>query len=64
MWDLLIDIFCFRHPYVTLCHLGFRLAALAVYLFGWIFSNSFIAIFVTVILLLSCDFWTVKNITG
>lgn len=30
---------------------------------GW-FSNSFIASFVTVILLLSMDFWTVKNITG
>jgi len=30
---------------------------------GW-FSNSFIASFVTVVLLLSMDFWTVKNITG
>ncbi|KAG7265825.1 hypothetical protein CRUP_020093 [Coryphaenoides rupestris] len=26
--------------------------------------NSFIACMVTIILLLSCDFWTVKNITG
>lgn len=30
---------------------------------GW-FSDSFIASFVTVVLLLSMDFWTVKNITG
>ena len=30
---------------------------------GW-FSDSFIGSFVTIILLLSLDFWTVKNITG
>lgn len=30
---------------------------------GW-FSESFIANFVAVVLLLSMDFWTVKNITG
>lgn len=28
------------------------------------FSESFIASFVAVVLLLSMDFWTVKNITG
>lgn len=53
-----------RHPYVTLFHLAFRIAAIVVYMLcGW-FSNSFIASFVTVVLLLSMDFWTVKNITG
>lgn len=30
---------------------------------GW-FSDSFITAFVFVVLLLSADFWTVKNITG
>ena len=30
---------------------------------GW-FSNNFIGSFVAIILLLSMDFWTVKNITG
>lgn len=30
---------------------------------GW-FSDSFITSFVVVVLLLSMDFWTVKNITG
>jgi len=30
---------------------------------GW-FSDSFITSFVCVVLLLSADFWTVKNITG
>ncbi|XP_029170286.1 uncharacterized Golgi apparatus membrane protein-like protein CG5021 isoform X1 [Nylanderia fulva] len=53
-----------KHPYVTLFHLAFRIAAIVVYMLcGW-FSNSFIASFVTVVLLLSMDFWTVKNITG
>ncbi|XP_076680146.1 putative Golgi apparatus membrane protein-like protein CG5021 isoform X3 [Andrena cerasifolii] len=53
-----------KHPYVTMFHLGFRVAAIVVYMLcGW-FSNSFIASFVTVVLLLSMDFWTVKNITG
>lgn len=30
---------------------------------GW-FVNSFITSFVIIVLLLSMDFWTVKNITG
>ena len=30
---------------------------------GW-FSDSFVSSFVAIILLLSLDFWTVKNITG
>jgi len=54
----------FRHPVVCLCHVGFRTSALLVYLFGGMFSSSFIGIFVSVVLLLSIDFWTVKNITG
>ncbi|XP_011167062.1 uncharacterized Golgi apparatus membrane protein-like protein CG5021 isoform X3 [Solenopsis invicta] len=53
-----------KHPYVTLFHLAFRIAAIIVYLLCGLFSNSFIASFVTVVLLLSMDFWTVKNITG
>lgn len=52
------------HPYVTFFHLAFRIAALVVYLLGGWFSNNFIGLFVTIVLLLSCDFWTVKNITG
>ncbi|XP_059476748.1 uncharacterized Golgi apparatus membrane protein-like protein CG5021 isoform X2 [Neocloeon triangulifer] len=54
----------FKHPYVTFFHLGFRGAALVTYLLcGW-FSSSFIASFVFIVLLLSLDFWTVKNVTG
>uniref|UniRef100_A0A182T8H9 Golgi apparatus membrane protein TVP23 homolog n=1 Tax=Anopheles maculatus TaxID=74869 RepID=A0A182T8H9_9DIPT len=52
------------HTYVTFFHIAFRSAAVVTYLFcGW-FSDSFITSFVFVILLLSADFWTVKNITG
>ncbi|XP_043260663.1 putative Golgi apparatus membrane protein-like protein CG5021 isoform X2 [Colletes latitarsis] len=53
-----------KHPYVTMFHLAFRIMAIVVYMLcGW-FTNSFIAVFVAVVLLLSMDFWTVKNITG
>lgn len=45
-------------------HLFFRGSAVVTYMLcGW-FSDSFITSFVFVILLLSADFWTVKNITG
>ena len=53
-----------RHPYVVLFHIGFRAAAILVYLFcGW-FSDGFVTSFVFTVILLSLDFWTVKNITG
>jgi len=53
-----------KHPLVTLFHMAFRTLAILTYVFcGW-FSSSFIASFVTIMLLLSMDFWTVKNITG
>lgn len=53
-----------RHPLAILFQLLFRVLALLIYLFcGW-FSDSFVTCFVFIILLLSMDFWTVKNITG
>ena len=53
------------HPFVSFFHVFFRLSAIVVYLFGSVvYSASFIGIFVAVVLLLSLDFWTVKNITG
>ncbi|CAH1179482.1 unnamed protein product [Phaedon cochleariae] len=53
-----------QHPYVTFFHLLFRGASIVVYMLcGW-FSKSFIASFISVVLLLSMDFWTVKNISG
>ncbi|XP_033894285.1 Golgi apparatus membrane protein TVP23 homolog B isoform X1 [Acipenser ruthenus] len=53
-----------RHPLASFFHLFFRVSAILVYLLCEILSSSFIACMVTIILLLSCDFWTVKNITG
>lgn len=41
-------------------HLFFRVTATVVYLLCEVFSRSFIACMVAIILLLSCDFWTVK----
>ncbi|XP_061604722.1 Golgi apparatus membrane protein TVP23 homolog B-like isoform X1 [Phyllopteryx taeniolatus] len=53
-----------RHPVVSFLHLFFRTAALLVYLLYDYYSSHFIACMVTIILLLSCDFWTVKNVSG
>lgn len=52
------------HPYVVYFHLAFRSLALLTYILGGWFIYSYITIFVFTILLLSADFWTVKNITG
>jgi len=53
-----------RHPIVALFHILFRSAAILIYMFGRLFFSGYITIFVTVLVLLSLDFWTVKNITG
>ncbi|KAM4526643.1 Golgi apparatus membrane protein TVP23 homolog B [Fundulus diaphanus] len=53
-----------KHPVASFFHLFFRVSATFVYLLCEFISGSFIASMVTIILLLSCDFWTVKNITG
>ncbi|CAL8310077.1 unnamed protein product [Boreogadus saida] len=53
-----------KHPVASFFHLFFRVTAICAYLLCEVWSSSFIACMVTIILLLSCDFWTVKNITG
>uniref|UniRef100_A0A8C6RVL5 Golgi apparatus membrane protein TVP23 homolog n=1 Tax=Nannospalax galili TaxID=1026970 RepID=A0A8C6RVL5_NANGA len=53
-----------RHPVASFFHLFFRVSAIVVYLLCELLSSSFIACMVTIILLLSCDFWAVKNVTG
>ncbi|XP_010019214.1 PREDICTED: Golgi apparatus membrane protein TVP23 homolog A-like, partial [Nestor notabilis] len=52
------------HPLATFFHLFFRVSAIVTYLLCDWFSNSFVACFVTILLLLSFDFWSVKNVTG
>jgi len=53
-----------HHPTALMFHVGFKAAALIVYLFGGLFSKSFVVAFVMVVLLLAFDFWTVKNVSG
>jgi hypothetical protein len=53
-----------RHPICIFFHLFFRISAILLFIFGNIFFSSFITSFVITIILLSMDFWTVKNITG
>jgi Eukaryotic protein of unknown function (DUF846) len=48
----------FSHPVVSFFHVFFRISAIVVYLIGSaVYSASFIGIFVSVVLLLSLDFW-------
>jgi len=54
----------FKHPVAVFFHLAFRVLALLAYLFSnWITAN-FIVGFLVILLFLSLDFWTVKNVTG
>lgn len=53
-----------RHPVATFFHLFFRVSAIVTYVGCDWFSKSFVGCFVTVLLLLSFDFWSVKNVTG
>ncbi|KAJ1605720.1 ransmembrane domain-containing protein [Cryptosporidium canis] len=57
------------HPTVCLFQILFKLLAFASFLFGPFFfrffsKNSFIMTFFLTVILLSLDFWTVKNVTG
>jgi len=53
-----------RHPLAVLFHLIFRVLSIITYLLCGLFNSGFIVNFVIIIILLSMDFWTVKNITG
>ncbi|CAG8439068.1 1097_t:CDS:2 [Acaulospora morrowiae] len=52
------------HPVALFFHLLFRTAAVIVYLFGSLITSNFPLIFIICVLLLSFDFWTVKNVSG
>lgn len=53
-----------RHPVATFFHLFFRVSAIVTYVGCDWFSKSFVGCFVTVLLLLSFDFWSVKVSPG
>lgn len=52
------------HPIALLSFLTFRLLPIFIYLFGMLFTSNYILYFITIILLVSADFWNVKNIAG
>ncbi|OXV06080.1 hypothetical protein Egran_06156 [Elaphomyces granulatus] len=52
------------HPITLLCFLGFRIGSLLMYLFGVLFIKNFILVFIITLLLLSADFYYLKNIAG
>ena len=49
---------------VVALHTVFKLLAFMVYMTASIISSSFIACFILVMMLLSADFWVVKNVSG
>lgn len=53
-----------KHPVAAFFHVIFKLFSFLFYLFGGLFGQDFISTFVAVILLISMDFWVVKNVTG
>ncbi|VDN03178.1 unnamed protein product [Thelazia callipaeda] len=57
-------LFYFSHPSIIFSHVAFRTAAILFYIFAHLFTDSFIIQFLVILILLSMDFWTVKNITG
>ncbi|XP_002129480.2 Golgi apparatus membrane protein TVP23 homolog B [Ciona intestinalis] len=52
------------HPVACFFHLFFRVSALIVYLVCGLTTAGFVSSFIAILLLLSADFWTVKNVTG
>lgn len=58
------DLLIFRHPVAAFFHIIFRLLALLFYFLANLFTSSFVTMFVVIILLLSFDFWVIKNVTG
>jgi len=54
----------FKHPFAAFFHVAFRSLAIIMYFILNMVTDSFITGFIIIVLLLSCDFWTVKNISG
>ncbi|KAJ1326769.1 DUF846 domain-containing protein [Microdochium nivale] len=52
------------HPITLLTFLAFRASSLLVYLFGVIFTENMVMIFILTMLLLAADFYYLKNIAG
>jgi hypothetical protein len=53
-----------NHPVAALFHILFKGGAVLTFILGQHLGASFTSVFIAVVLLLSADFWTVKNVTG
>eukprot|EP00298_Acanthocystis_sp_HF-20_P004487 c14816_g1_i2.p1 GENE.c14816_g1_i2~~c14816_g1_i2.p1 ORF type:complete len:192 (+),score=47.93 c14816_g1_i2:24-578(+) len=53
-----------RHPIACFFHCAFKGGAILSYLLLQLFNAGFVLNFIICVLLLSFDFWTVKNVTG
>eukprot|EP00128_Syssomonas_multiformis_P016100 Colp12_sorted_trinity150504_noHs@483 len=53
-----------KHPVASFFHMFFRTGAVIAYILCEWFSDNYVINFVVVVLLLSFDFWTVKNVSG
>ena len=54
----------FKHPLAAFFHVAFRALAILIYFILNLLTDSFITGFIIIVLLLSFDFWVVKNISG
>jgi len=53
-----------QHHVISFFTLAFKAASVGIYTFGTWFTNNFVLVFVITILILACDFWVVKNVSG
>ena len=52
------------HPVACFFHLLFRVSAIVVFILCGVTETGFVLSFIIILLLLSADFWVVKNVTG
>lgn len=53
-----------KHPLALCFHLLFKSLSIFFYIFGGWFVSGYSLVFITCIILLAMDFWTVKNVSG
>lgn len=58
------ELIAVPHPISCVFHLFFKLLAIVSYILLNLFVDSFVLVFIVVLLCMACDFWTVKNVTG
>lgn len=60
----MIRILFTSHPIALTFHYIFKILAILLFLLQGLFTKNAVFVFVILVLLISFDFWTVKNITG